>query len=189
LTASQDIIGYSADSGLRKSLEENVATFQKMIGQNHPKLLAGLYKMRMYQNQYIAFQKEEDYKSFQQASTSFKSLLSEAKLDGDMSLPLLKYTNSFKTIHGAFQSMNETSNSFEKTANQVENSVTSIAKQLDQQKTQLSDQQSRLKQVLTILLIIVSAIVLAALVFFGLWLLRSIEQSILSLYRGAAIMG
>ncbi|HEX7065830.1 MAG TPA: methyl-accepting chemotaxis protein [Bacillales bacterium] len=193
LAASQEIIGYSADSGLRKSMDESLASFKKLIGSGYPELQKQVYLLEMYQTKYIADQNEKAYASFQKATSEFRDLLSASGLASEkkqtIETELLKYTNSFSTVQGAYSTMSGTAANFEKTAAEVENNVASIVAQLEAQKQDIAQQQANLKNLLTTLLIIISVIVLGLLVFFGLWLLRSINGPIKSLKDGATIIG
>lgn len=193
LVASQQIIGLSANDGLRKTLNGNMQTFQKIIGKGYPKLEQQLYQLKMYQTEYIANQDSKTYNHFNSTANNFGNAISSSNLPSEkqntMSTDLLKYTNSFNTIHGAYQSMNQTEKSFETTAGKVEKNVSAIVSQLENQKQSLAAHQSAMENLLTVLLIIVSLIVVALLAFFGIWLLRAITKSIDSLKNGATVIG
>ncbi|HET7626869.1 MAG TPA: methyl-accepting chemotaxis protein [Bacillales bacterium] len=189
LTSSQEIVGYSEKDGLRKILLEDLATLQKTIGKDHPDLAASLREMEMQRKIFMATKDEAVYQSFSKAADELNALLRQSNIDSDLSMTLLTYTNSFKTVYRAVSTMKEAESGFSDTAEKVEQGVSTIAKQLDEQKQQLMADQNRLQHLLTLILIILSIIIFAGLTFFGIWLLRTIEASISSLKEGATIIG
>ncbi|HEX6923170.1 MAG TPA: methyl-accepting chemotaxis protein, partial [Bacillales bacterium] len=194
LVSMQDIIGYTPQTGLRKIMQDNIVTFEKLIeSENEAQLKKQLYLLQLYQTKYIATQSEDIYESFGKASGKFADMVNASDLskeDKDTLITnLFKYTSSFKSVHNSYSVMNDMAGEFEQTAADVENSVSAIVSQLENQKQELAEQQANLKSFLTTLLIVVSALVLAFIIFFGLWLLRSINGPIKSLKEGAAIIG
>lgn len=193
VVASQQIIGFSNNDGLRKTLNDNLKSFQKIIGNGNPQLQQQLYRLKIYQTEYIANGDEQTYNRFNNAANQFGNAINSSNLSANqqstVSTDLLKYTNSFNTIHGAYQAMNTAEKSFKTTASKVEKSVSDIVNQLQNQKQALAAHETTMQNLITVLLIIISLIVIALLAFFGVWLLRAITKSIDSLKHGATIIG
>ncbi|HEU5139671.1 MAG TPA: methyl-accepting chemotaxis protein [Bacillales bacterium] len=194
VVAMQEAVGFSNKDGSRKILNQHLNDFQKITDSGkYPKLKQQLLVLRAYQFSFLANRAEEDFASFKKTASKLRSWLNDADMPSDqkqkISTGLLRYTNSFNSIHDTYRLMDETESAFQKTASQVNKSVSTIVNQLEAQKQDIAAQQANLKNLLTTILIIISIIVLGLLIFFGLWLLRSINGPIKSLKDGATIIG
>jgi methyl-accepting chemotaxis protein len=194
LSSMQKIIGDSSNSGLRKSMNNNIQTLQKLAkAENDSDLKQQLDLLELYQNTYISNPEDSNYKAAKKAIKKFDSLLTHSTLsqkDKDkVSNELLNYTGSLDTVHQSYESMKELNGDFSATTQQVNENVSSIAKQLAKEKQDIIHHRTSLTRLLTVILIIASVIGIGLLCIFGWWLLRSIKGSIASLKHGAAIIG
>lgn len=194
LSLMKESTGYTAEDGLRKTMDENLSTLEKIIvSGNHPKLEKQLYLLTAYEKEFLASQAEETYTAHKEAADQFGTLLDDSNLSSEnkqtITTNFLKYTSSFDSVHNSYTETNRLLKEFNTAANEVETSVGSIVTQLEQNKDALVSDQSSLQHLLTILLVIISVITIGLILFLGVWLTRSIDGSISTLKKGANVIG
>lgn len=194
LAVMTETIGYTPDQGLRKTMTENLVAFNRIITENNlPELERQLYLIALYEKMYMVRKDEESYESHEKAVEKFRDMLNNSNLSSEdksfIATNLLKYTSSFDTVHSAYNLNKQLMSTFAETAQNVEKQVDTIVSSLENERSQLIERQNDLQLWLIILLTIVGLLVVALLIVFGTWLIRSINRSIVTLKEGANRIG
>jgi methyl-accepting chemotaxis protein len=156
-------------------------------------ILSQLANVRAEEQKVFATGNEESYKRFskevKQLQSIIKSYATENEVDSEINSTILKYTQGLDSVKSNQEIVNNNTLEFEQLAEDVEATTVSYENTVQSDLNKLDEKQNKTDKMLTGTLIILSILLLATNLWFGIWLIRSITKSINNLKQGADIIG
>jgi methyl-accepting chemotaxis protein len=195
LVANAKQIGLSNSIGLTGEMIQNASAFQILVrSANESNVLSQMYYLRMIEKDFLINPTPQLIKEFESqamnvlGTVNSSEILTESQKDS-LTRNLNNYSFSFKKLTNLYFSQTELIFQFSTIIANMESQVSSIDIELDRELSLIQEQKESLIQSLNVTLLSVSGVVLILLLISGLWLIRSITQSVKRLQEGAEIIG
>ncbi|UOQ46116.1 methyl-accepting chemotaxis protein [Halobacillus salinarum] len=188
------LVGFTENEGMYQYISKSYNEFNDVISKgNHTELKNALLGMKILEQDYLNDPSDKNYQAFKDSSDSFKSSLEQLELSKQekdkLNRNLLKYGQTINTINETFTQAQDIQSSFETIANNVAGQVNQVMAAAETINSQMEAKQEQMKSKMLLLFIILGGSALLITFLTGIILIRSISKSIVSLKKGAAIIG
>ncbi|WLD92408.1 methyl-accepting chemotaxis protein [Alkalihalobacillus sp. AL-G] len=174
-------------------LNERANELEKVLASANRSLLAEFYELRILEKQLFLTGTTTDQNRFNDQAAKLKDAVKSSEIPaGDKSAfssDFLGYTSSLDTVKGYRGQIESSVVQFGEIGLNLGQSIETVEKNIISVTEDLSADQERFGSILLWVLIILSSVIIAAMIFLGFWLTRTITSSITSLKEGATIIG
>lgn len=187
-------MGYTAEQGLYKELNNKADLIEKQLAEKDEKTLSGLFSMtRLYADYYSATKLQEPYSSFNSSYAAYYKAARDSGMSSKEKTMLLAasddYQQSFSTFVSAYLKTNNLNLSFDKLGRSIEKEAASLELLASEEQSRVKTEISQEIGQLGLYQIIISVVIAAVLLIIGLLLQRGIHSSIRALKEGADRIG
>ncbi|WP_257351582.1 methyl-accepting chemotaxis protein [Pseudalkalibacillus decolorationis] len=174
-------------------LEEKAAAMEKLLTSVDTGLLNEFYELRILEKEYFLTGTSTALNRFKDQGEKLRGAVKSSEITSEaeksFSSNYLSYTSSVDTVQGYRGQIEKSVVDFEEIGTNLGQSIEKVEKGVVKVTKGLNEEQDRFGTILLWTLIILSVLILAGMLFLGVWLIRTITSSITSLKEGATIIG
>ncbi len=174
-------------------LDEKAKTLSNVLSSVDKGLLSEFYQLRILEKQYFLVGTTTDLNRYNDQKDKVRQSVSSSEIAPEkksaFSSAFLAYTSAVDTVQSYRGQIEQSVTDFEEIGMNLEKSIKTVEDEVIKEANALNKNQDSLSSVLLWTLIILSLIIIGAMVTMGIWLMRTITSSIMSLKEGATIIG
>ncbi|MFD1019083.1 methyl-accepting chemotaxis protein [Thalassobacillus hwangdonensis] len=188
------LVGFEENEGMKEFIATSYSELESMIeSADDPTLKNGLLSLKVLEQTFLQTPTEENFNQFKQGKQAFSDLARASELPSEnqsaINTNLMKYEQTLRSIFNTITQADAITQTFGTISSNISDQVNQVVLATEDINAEIRAQQEETTQSMVLLFIVIAGAAILITLITGIILIRSITKSIVSLKKGAQIIG